>query len=271
MTAQKIIAGLRTIPPEASFVNDHEAIMTPSAMDNVGERDLSVEMNAPVQPTAAARFFETPEMCERMLLYLEPMDVLHAQQASVIINNTIRGSVKLQRALFYSPDQEITADHRTLRRFTYVFRPNNGERVDVVDESKRLPRANPFIFEKPDVLQFQPETFCLQPRIERVIDSSSPDLQSLAEMLLTQPPVTRIQVECRFFHASPLGLKLAREWPLYVADGIKVKDLVACAREVFAKHYEDTPWTKDVWHSVHVKVGDPDEAEDHSWQVVAGW
>jgi hypothetical protein len=63
-----------------------------------------MNMSDLLEPTAAIRTFDLPELLEQILINLPQRELLLAQRVSQAFHQTISASPKLQRALFFSPD-----------------------------------------------------------------------------------------------------------------------------------------------------------------------
>ncbi|SMQ52847.1 unnamed protein product [Zymoseptoria tritici ST99CH_3D7] len=183
------------------------------------------------RPPALSKFFATPELCERMLLFLRhPKSILQAAQVFKDVENTIQGSSKLQIALFYKPDLRTvtgTAVKRKLRRDSYYFHQNYRNNIPVYTPPppERFLAINSLAFTTPCSCDDNQLLYlCLH--MKKLYNAVRPNLGSLAKVFLTQPPVESVNVECYID-----GWDQRISWQLDVAGGIQVQDLVDFIRE----------------------------------------
>ena len=80
--------------------------------------------------SAAVHLFRLPELLELVLLYLPQKDILLSQRVSRSFRNTISGSVRLQKALFFSPDWNL--EGRTFNAYANNNRPGRKPENNVL-------------------------------------------------------------------------------------------------------------------------------------------
>ena len=74
-------------------------------------------------PTVCEQVFLLPEILETILLYLPQRDLLLSQRVSRNFQDTIDGSIRLQRALFFAPDWNLQG--RTFNAYAKNNRPGS--------------------------------------------------------------------------------------------------------------------------------------------------
>lgn len=148
--------------------------------------------------TSATRFFEVPELCERVLLHLGICDILAMQQVNHNIFAVIEGSRKLQRELHLLPDHE--AAERSLH-FGLECSDNAGDHTKMVTLDGWLePPPGRGLYGAP----LDRPTVHFEFLAPMYVDGTPPGAR-VRRMLLQQPPVTVLDVELECCGQMSLG------------------------------------------------------------------
>ncbi|SMR55671.1 unnamed protein product [Zymoseptoria tritici ST99CH_1E4] len=183
----------------------------------------------PPQSAAFLKFFSTPELCEKALLYRQPEHLINAKQVSHEINNTIIGSIKLQRALFRKPDHRLVtgqAVERDIPERNVSTRELKAIRAARSIHPGPLLRANPWLFLSA-YGQRQAGLLCISNLMRELIRNGTAVEPFLGNMFITQPPIEHVEVECYYRpRGRPGDGSATSHWKCVVPGGIKVENLV---------------------------------------------
>ena len=163
--------------------------------------------------TAPAAVFMIPELIEHILSYVQQSDIIRARRITTFVKNASEGSRRLQSMIFLAQDKSLSHAFWTL---------NSQRRITVSRLSPVVPAPqsersgyrfiyNPLLLRQRGV---QPPSRSFSPAVKRpsrslrfrecvaritfAIAPKTPAALYCWNMLLTQPPISRMRVEIRF-------------------------------------------------------------------------
>ncbi|SMR55666.1 unnamed protein product [Zymoseptoria tritici ST99CH_1A5] len=248
---------------------DSAAIAKP---DPATDEEKLHEDNAPTQ-CKCHKVLNTTEILEHILTNLSSeRDILRCIRVSTTFKNTIRGSIKLQRRLFFAVDNTVLTGIAVKRQ-----RINEGESSKAenggrqgIPANERLLRTNPFIIRPLPAEPYgedQYADFC--PNLKTYFDHRDDGVDlSIGEMFLTQPPVSNVRLAFGWWGSEDSQLVRQTVWLGLKSDGdgVKVKDVKKCfeaylekTHPVMMSRFQDALKGR---HDVALKVRDGYEVMD---------
>lgn len=151
--------------------------------------------------SAASKVFNIPELLEAVLLDLSCKDVLITQRVSKLWKATIDGSAKLQKALCFVPVQKCKKESAALDAYCVpIFSDSTSARDFYCDSHANNALYNPFL--KALFRSYIPVHSSVPLEVHFEYNSGFHNFfqggknSSLRKMLVVQPAMTRVRVDC---------------------------------------------------------------------------